>query len=71
VGISFFIVGYRTTYLNTLISIYITMGKMLVDISDEVEKAFKTAVIQKYGKLRGQISKVVEEAIKLWLEKSA
>ena len=45
------------------------MGKMLIIIDCELEDRFRRAVAKVYGARRGVISKAVEEAIKLWLEK--
>lgn len=44
------------------------MGKIIATVEDELEKKFKKAVIDKYGKLRDHQSKCVEEAIRLWLK---
>ena len=45
------------------------MAKFNVEISDELAKQFKIKVIEKYGSLRGNIDRCVEEAIKLWCER--
>ena len=45
------------------------MGRLLVVIDDEVEKAFRNMVAKIYGFKKGALSKAVEEAIRLWLEK--
>jgi len=42
---------------------------MLITIDDELEEMFRKAVARIYGARKGAISKAIEEAIKLWLEK--
>ncbi|HIP25958.1 MAG TPA: hypothetical protein EYG81_05880 [Archaeoglobus profundus] len=56
------------------ISIYIgllvvSMSRMLVTIDDGLEERFRRVVARIHGARKGAISKAVEEAIKLWLEK--
>lgn len=46
------------------------MSKIIADISDELVRDFKKRIIDDKGKLRGEISKAVEEAIKLWLREN-
>ncbi len=38
-------------------------------IDDELERKFRKMVAVKYGLKKGALSKAVEEAIKLWIEK--
>ncbi len=45
------------------------MGRMLITVDDELEERFRRAVARIYGVRKGAISKAVEEAIRLWLEK--
>ena len=45
------------------------MGKLYVRVDDELETRFRVAVLRIKGKKRGVLSKAVEEAIRLWLEK--
>lgn len=44
------------------------MGKMNVVISNELETRFREAVAHYKGMKKGNISKALEEAIKMWLE---
>lgn len=44
------------------------MGKLYVEIDDELEKDFRKRVITKYGSKKGVLSKMVGEAICNWLE---
>jgi len=39
-----------------------------VKIDDEISRAFRKAVIDKFGSKKGALTKGVEEAILLWLE---
>jgi len=49
---------------------YFGMGKLTVLIDDEVEKEFRHLVLDKYSAKKGGISRAVEEALKLWIEKT-
>ena len=46
------------------------MGLLHIILPDDLEKKFRKLVIDKYGKTKGQLSKAVEEAIRLWIEKT-
>ena len=45
------------------------MGVIYARINDELEKKFRVKVAGKMGGQRGAISRAIEEAILLWLEK--
>jgi len=45
------------------------MGRILITIDDELEERFRKVVARVYGARKGAISKAIEEAIKLWLER--
>jgi phage gp36-like protein len=45
------------------------MGKMNVVISDEIEAKFREAVAYYKGMKKGNISKALEEAINMWLDR--
>ncbi len=45
------------------------MGRMLITISDELEKEFRETIAKVYGVKKGAISRAVEEAIRMWIEK--
>ena len=45
------------------------MGVITVKIDDELEKRLRKTVIDVYGSKKGALGKVIEEAIKLWLNK--
>lgn len=43
--------------------------RMYVNIDDELAKEFRKLIIEKYGAMKGGLSKAVEEAIRLWVER--
>jgi Arc/MetJ-type ribon-helix-helix transcriptional regulator len=46
------------------------MGKISVEISDELENKIRKYIAEHYWKNPfGKLSKIVEEALKLWIEK--
>jgi len=45
------------------------VGRLFVVIDDVVEERFRRVVARVCGAKKGVLSKAVEEAIKLWLEK--
>jgi hypothetical protein len=47
------------------------MGKMNVVISDELEGRFRKAVGYYMGLKKGNISKALEEALELWIDRTA
>lgn len=44
------------------------MARIVVDISDELNKEFRKAVIDRFGSEKGALRKAVEEAIKEWIK---
>jgi len=46
------------------------MGRLNINIPDEVEKQFRLKTIERFGGKKGSISKALEEAIKLWIKTS-
>lgn len=44
------------------------MGKILISLSDEVDKQFREFVIERFGKKKGAISIAAELAIKAYLK---
>lgn len=46
------------------------MGKLVVVISDELEQKFREEVYKRYGLRKGNLSKAIEEAIKVWISQS-
>jgi hypothetical protein len=45
------------------------MGRICVDIPDELEKKLRLKNIERFGGKKGDLSRAVEEAIKEWLTK--
>jgi hypothetical protein len=45
------------------------MGRINVDISDELEKQLRLKTVQKFGGKKGDLSRAVEDAIKTWVTK--
>jgi hypothetical protein len=45
------------------------MGRISVDLSDELEKKLRFKTIERFGGKKGDLSKAVEEAIKTWVVK--
>jgi len=45
------------------------MGRISVDIPDELEKKLRLKTIEVYGGKKGDLSRAVEEAVKTWVAK--
>ncbi|MCW4029467.1 MAG: ribbon-helix-helix domain-containing protein [Candidatus Bathyarchaeota archaeon] len=45
------------------------MGRISVDLPDELEKQLRIKTVQKFGGKKGDLSRAVEDAIKTWLVK--
>ena len=45
------------------------MGRIYVDIQDELEKELRFKTIEIYSGRKGDLSKAVEEAVKKWVAK--
>jgi hypothetical protein len=45
------------------------MGRICVDISDELEKKLRFKTIERFGGRKGDLSKAVEEAVETWVAK--
>jgi hypothetical protein len=45
------------------------MGRIVVIISDELEKKLRIKTIERFGGKKGDLSRAVEEAIKMWITK--
>lgn len=46
------------------------MGKMTIDISDELDKQFRETVFNRFGMKRGNLTIAIEEAIIGWIKKN-
>ena len=47
----------------------IAMGRICVDISDELEKKFRFKTVEKFGGRKGDLARAVEEALETWVAK--
>ena len=47
----------------------IEMGRIYIDIPDELEKELRFKTIESFGGRKGDLSKAIEEAIKIWVAK--
>jgi len=45
----------------------VEVGRISADISDELEKKLRFKAIEEYGGRKGDLSRAVEEAIKMWV----
>jgi hypothetical protein len=47
----------------------IDMGRITVELPDELEKKLRFKTIEKFGGKKGDLSRAVEEAVKTWVAK--
>ena len=45
------------------------MGRISVELSDELEKQLRFKTIEKFGGRKGDLSRAVEEAVRTWIAK--
>ena len=45
------------------------MGRICVELPDELEKKLRFKTIEKFGGKKGDLSKALEEAIRTWVAK--
>jgi hypothetical protein len=45
------------------------MGRVSVELSDELEKELRFKTIERFGGRKGDLSRAVEEAVKTWVVK--
>jgi hypothetical protein len=45
------------------------MGRINVDLPDELEKQLRIRTVEKFGGKKGDLSRAVEDAIKAWIAK--
>ena len=43
------------------------MGRISVELSDELEKKLRFKTIEQFGGKKGDLSKAIEEAVKKWV----
>ena len=47
----------------------VKMGRINVELPDELEKKLRFKTIERFGGKKGDLSKAVEEAVKTWVAK--
>jgi hypothetical protein len=45
------------------------MGRICVELSDELEKQLRLKTVEKFGGKKGDLTRAVEEAVKTWIAK--
>jgi hypothetical protein len=45
------------------------VGRISVDLPDELEKQLRLKTVEKFGGKKGDLSRAVEDAIKTWITK--
>jgi hypothetical protein len=43
------------------------MGRISVDLPDELEKRLRLTTVERFGGKKGDLSKAVEDAVKTWV----
>ena len=47
------------------------MGRISVELSDELEKKLRFKTIEKFGGKKGDLSRAVQEAVRTWVAKDS
>ena len=47
----------------------LSMGRISIDLPDELEKQLRIKTVERFGGKKGDLSRAVEEAIKTWITK--
>jgi hypothetical protein len=45
------------------------MGRISVDLPDEIEKKLRLKTVERFGGKKGDLSRAVEDAVKTWITK--
>ena len=45
------------------------MGRLSVDLPDELEKQLRIKTVERFGGKKGDLSKAAEEAVRTWIAK--
>ena len=45
------------------------MGRISVDLPDELEKQLRLKTVERFGGKKGDLSKAVEESVRTWIAK--
>jgi hypothetical protein len=43
------------------------MGRISVDLPDDIEKKLRLKTVEKFGGKKGDLSRAIEEAVKTWI----
>jgi hypothetical protein len=43
------------------------LGRINIEISDDLEKQFRLKTVERFGGKKGDLSKAVQEAVKTWI----
>jgi hypothetical protein len=46
------------------------MGRISVDLPDELDKRLRLRTVEKFGGKKGDLSRAVEEAVEAWIAKN-
>ena len=46
---------------------WLKLGRINVDISDELEKQLRLKTVEKFGGKKGDLSRAVQEAVRTWI----
>jgi len=59
----------RTVHKNSDKSWRLKMGRICVELSDELEKQLRFKTIEIFGGKKGDLTRAVQEAVKTWIAK--
>ena len=59
----------RIVHKNSNKNWRLKMGRISVDLPDELEKQLRFKTIERFGGKKGDLSKAVESAIRTWISK--
>jgi hypothetical protein len=45
------------------------MGRISVDVPDELEKQLRLKTVERFGGKKGDLSRAIEEAVRTWITK--
>ncbi len=54
---------------SCLKKLVVEMGRISVELSDELEKKLRFKTIERFGGKKGDLSRAVEDAVKAWVAK--
>jgi hypothetical protein len=59
----------RTVHKNSNKNWRLKMGRISVEIPDQLEKQLRFKTVERFGGKKGDLTRAVEEAIKIWVAK--